>query len=77
MSDKKIERKAVFVVTERDGQSFWTRVGAAFPNKDGSINVLLDALPASSGKLQIRDEEVGDEREPRDRDERKDRRSRR
>jgi hypothetical protein len=30
------------------------RVGVAFENKDGSLNVLLDALPLT-GRLQIRD----------------------
>jgi hypothetical protein len=31
----------------------WVRVGVAFDNRDGSLNVLLDALPLS-GRLQIR-----------------------
>jgi len=30
----------------------WTRVGAAFTNRDGSINVQLDAFPID-GKLQL------------------------
>jgi hypothetical protein len=34
--------------------SRWVRVGVAFPNRDGSLNVLLDAIPLS-GRLQIRD----------------------
>lgn len=34
-------------------RSRWVRVGVAFDNRDGSINVLLDALPLS-GRLQIR-----------------------
>ncbi len=34
-------------------QSWWTRVGRAFRNRDGSINVHLDALPPQ-GKLQLR-----------------------
>jgi hypothetical protein len=34
-------------------RSRWVRVGVAFENKDGSLNVLLDALPLS-GRLQIR-----------------------
>jgi hypothetical protein len=34
-------------------RSRWVRVGVAFDNKDGSLNVLLDALPLS-GRLQIR-----------------------
>ena len=35
-------------------QSWWTRVGRAFLNRDGSINVHLDALPMQ-GKLQLRE----------------------
>lgn len=36
----------------RDGESKsrWTRVGSAFENRDGSITVLLDALPVN-GKV--------------------------
>ena len=53
-------RRAVYVITERvthDGaKSFWTRVGAAFDNRDGSVTVKLDALPVS-GTLQIRDDD--------------------
>lgn len=49
--------KDVFAVYESktDGRdrSRWVRVGVAFENKDGSVNVLLDALPLS-GRLQIR-----------------------
>lgn len=58
-------KKNVFALTERDGRTFWSKVGAAFTNKDGSINVNLDALPVS-GRLQIREDE-----EPRDRDARR------
>lgn len=35
-------------------RSRWVRVGVAFDNKDGSINVMLDALPLT-GRLQIRE----------------------
>ena len=38
----------------REGKSWWTRVGTAFRNRDGSINVILDALPIA-GKLNIRE----------------------
>ncbi|MGH7898781.1 MAG: hypothetical protein ACREQQ_12560, partial [Candidatus Binatia bacterium] len=31
----------------------WVRIGVAFDNKDGSLNVLLDALPLN-GRLHIR-----------------------
>jgi hypothetical protein len=51
--------KAVFAVVER-GQpngvtrSYWTRIGVGFVNRDGSINLRLDAFPVS-GNLQVRD----------------------
>ncbi len=54
--EKKIA-KDVFTITETKNDSkknFWTNVGVAFVNKDGSINVILNAFPVS-GKLQIRD----------------------
>ncbi len=42
----------------RDGEgerkAYWKHVGRAFVNRDGSINVLLDALPLGA-KLQIRE----------------------
>jgi hypothetical protein len=34
-------------------KTYWTKVGRAFLNSDGSYNILMDALPLS-GKLQIR-----------------------
>lgn len=47
--------KEVFNIIEaQEGKSKWVRVGAAFVNRDGSINVLLNTYP-SEGKLQIRD----------------------
>lgn len=76
MSDKKLEHRPVFAVTERDDKSFWTRVGAAFPNKDGSINIFLDALPVS-GKLQVRDDDDRNEDEQGERTEPRERRPRR
>jgi hypothetical protein len=52
--------KVAYVITERNDKTYWTRIGVAFTNKDGSINVKLDALP-TSGTLQIRDYEARDE----------------
>jgi hypothetical protein len=46
--------KIVYVISERSGKSFWNRIGVAFVNNDGSINVKLDAVPVT-GELQIRD----------------------
>jgi len=49
-----IPKDAFTIVEGKDGKSRWTKVGAAFVNKDGSMNVILDALPCD-GKLQIRE----------------------
>ena len=46
--------KIVYTVSERNGRSFWNRVGVAFLNRDGSLNVKLEAVPVS-GEMQIRD----------------------
>jgi hypothetical protein len=46
--------KLVYVISERNSRSYWNRVGVAFVNGDGSINVKLDAVPVT-GELQIRD----------------------
>ena len=46
----------------KDPKSIWTKVGTAFENKDGSVNVYLNALPVN-GKLQIRERKEKDERE--------------
>jgi hypothetical protein len=39
---------------ENKQRSRWVRIGAAFDNKDASINVILDALPLT-GRLHIRE----------------------
>lgn len=51
------QMRQVFTITERDGKSYWIRIGAAFTNRDGSESVLLDALPVN-GRLQIRERET-------------------
>ncbi|MEW6323963.1 MAG: hypothetical protein AB1515_01095 [Nitrospirota bacterium] len=45
--------RQVFAIAERNGKSYWIRIGAAFINQDGSETVLLDALPVN-GRMQIR-----------------------
>ncbi len=49
--------KIVYVISERNSKSYWNRIGVAFVNNDGSLNVKLDAVPVS-GELQIRDYSV-------------------
>lgn len=52
-SSKKMQ--AVYtVVPKPEGRDLWLRVGSAFPNRDGSLTVFLDAVPVN-GRLQIRD----------------------
>ena len=51
------QARQVFTIAERDGKSYWIRIGAAFTNRDGSETVLLDALPVN-GRLQIREREA-------------------
>lgn len=46
--------KVVYNITERDGRSFWSRIGVAFVNRDGSLNVRLESLPVN-GEMQVRD----------------------
>ena len=49
-------RKDIFGIVERNEQSYWTRIGVAFENRDGSWNVRLDYLPSRPDiKLQFRD----------------------
>ena len=46
--------KIVYTITERGDKSFWTKIGTAKMNHDGSLSVNLDAVPVN-GTLQIRD----------------------
>lgn len=50
-----MERLDALTVRESNGKSYFTKVGAAFPNKDGKgFTVLLDAVPASvDGQYKI------------------------
>jgi len=56
--EKKSKRVYTIIKTKKEGKKdFWLEIGKAFTNKDGSLNVLLNALPVN-GTLQIRDETV-------------------
>lgn len=50
------------VARERDQKSFWVRIGAAFRNADGSLNVRLDAVPVN-GTMHIREARAFAERD--------------
>lgn len=49
------ERKDVFTIIDRGEheKGFFVKIGSAWENRDGSLNVVLDALPVN-GKLHIR-----------------------
>jgi len=51
------KRMKVLCPLNRNGKTFWMRVGSAFVNADGSISVYLDAYPTDR-KLVIRDLEA-------------------
>jgi hypothetical protein len=54
--------KSVYTVVDRgQGKSTWVRVGVGFTNRDGSLNLRLDAIPVN-GMLQVREWEPGDRR---------------
>ena len=57
--------KEVYVIVDRSpGQkAVWIRVGAAWENRDGSLQVVLDALPVE-GRLHIRDPKPKTEEPP-------------
>ncbi len=50
--------KEVFAIIQRNGDKkgkpFWQKIGVAFPNSDGSLNVVLNCIPLD-GRLHIRD----------------------
>lgn len=47
--------KDVYVIIEgKEGKDIWQKVGTAFDNRDGSLNVYLNCLP-TTGKLHIRE----------------------
>lgn len=46
--------KFVYVITGKGDRKYWTKVGVAFVNRDGSLNVKLHSLPID-GEMHIRD----------------------
>jgi len=54
--------KIAYVVTQRGTNKYWTRIGVAFVNRDGSINVKLEAVPVN-GEIHVRDYGAREDRE--------------
>lgn len=67
MNNKKNMKQMVGAVERGEGEekkSFWTRIGTAFENSDGSWNIKLDYMPTSFGTtLQMRDIDPRESRE--------------
>jgi hypothetical protein len=51
----------VYAIIDRDSRpSIWLKVGAAFANQDGSLNLVLDAFPIGTNRLQVRERRLDD-----------------
>jgi hypothetical protein len=60
--------KQIVAVVERgegdDAKNFWTRIGVAFENRDGSWNLRFDYFPTNAATtVQLRDIEAREERD--------------
>jgi hypothetical protein len=47
--------KVLAPIEKKGGGTYWLRVGSAFPNKDGSTNLYMDAWPSGTSRLQLRE----------------------
>ena len=52
-AEKPLEVYTVIDPTREGQKSRWVRIGAAWKNRDGSLNIKLDALPVN-GVLNVR-----------------------
>ena len=55
---------AVYAIIDRNGKSYWMKLGAAFSNRDGSVTLYLDAVPVGTHRLQVREQRPWDEVRP-------------
>jgi hypothetical protein len=58
---KRLAVLAVFERPDRDDETKkhtrWLKVGVGWANRDGSINLYLDAFPVGTNKLQVREDD--------------------
>jgi len=54
MEDQTKNLKSVYTIVDRSGKAFWVRIGVGFTNRDGSLNLRLDAIPVNA-TLHVRD----------------------
>ena len=63
MEPGKKQYKILITVPKKGGGTYWMRVGAGFTNRDNSINLVIDAMPAPQEqcyKLQLRELDAED-----------------
>jgi hypothetical protein len=53
--------KVITAIEKRNGEKFWTRCGTGFTNKDDSINLYLDVIPAGQKEFVLQVRELTDE----------------
>jgi hypothetical protein len=68
-NDKKNMKQLVAAIERGEGddkKTYWTRIGVAFENRDGSWNLRFDFIPARPGEttVQLRDFEAKDKDAP-------------
>lgn len=59
-----VNTQALFGIVQREGmeKGFWTRIGTAFQNQDGSWNLRFDYLPTDPGvTVQMRPVRSGED----------------
>lgn len=61
MEEQTKTMKSVYTIVDRGGKSFWVRIGVGYTNRDGSLNLKLDAIPVNA-TLHVRDWEPSDRR---------------
>lgn len=56
--------KVLAPIAKGDSKTFWMKLGVAYTNRDGSINLYLDAMPLGekNNKFQLRDYDEPDRR---------------
>lgn len=42
--------------SKEGGKPFWIKIGTAFENKDGSLNLKFDVVPPSMDNIQVREQ---------------------
>ena len=55
--------KVLTPIPKKDGSTYWMRIGAAFTNRDNSLNVFVDAMPPPQEqqfRFQIREMDAED-----------------